>query len=219
MKLPVFALSLVTSLAVAQSCTLCPGGGIPNRTMAVPFSDNDCGQLEKIAMRADESACDTLQKNAAWCQCPGVVPKCTLCAEGESPSDVNLVMEEKNATCGELEYLATVAHHESACNRVTAYASACGCGGAGVYEESYTCTGICPDGSPIAADQYGTIVGETNSGENRTCGDFQADVTNGLIKEQEKCDMYAYIGVHVCGCNESVLTEPKCKLCENNQVP
>lgn len=213
MMLRVFALTLTTALAMAQNCTLCPDGGQPkNRTLAVPFTDLTCGHLEKMALRAaNATACETLRTNAAWCQCPGVEPKCTLCPGGSSPPDDNVFVEEmKNATCGQLEYLATV--RDQACDRITPFATPCGC------PDAYACTSICPDGSLVSMGQNDTIVGETTSGETMTCGDMQANVVDG-VKEQARCSMYSQIGVFKCGCNGTSLPEPACKLCENGQVP
>ena len=178
----------------------------------MPFGNETCGLLETAALKANDTECDKLQSNAAWCQCPGVEPTCTLCAGGVSPPDVDILVEEIGATCGELEYLATVAPHDTACDRIAAFASACGCPD----DDKYACMTLCPDGTPV--EQQQDIVGETSTGKMVTCGDVQATVANG-IEEQARCNMYAQIGVYACGCDSTLLPEPACKLCENGQVP
>lgn len=210
MKLLAIALTLITT--IAQDCSLCPDGSFSNMTLAVPLSDDYCGDLEKVARKtSDATACKKLQRNAAWCQCPNVEPMCTLCPLGVSPPNGDKFVEEANVTCGELSYLATVATNAKTCNLVTRFASACGC---------TNCTSICPDGSPLATEWEDTIVGDTTSaqGSDKTCGYYHATAASGIL-DQEKCSVYAHIGVYACGCDAAALPEPLCKLCENDQVP
>lgn len=186
MKFFTIGMALSIAYAVAQNCTICQDGSALNGSVLIPFGNVTCGSLEQVAFQANGTECSTLQANAAWCECPGVQPSCTLCPDGSSPPYLDFSIEGINVTCRELEYLATVAPNEAACQDIAGFAATCGCPDS----TPPFCT-LCPDGQPPP-------VLDLKLPNHVTCG--RVDAVAREETTEHGCDVLRSFASATCGC-------------------
>ena len=175
--------------AAAQNCTICPDGSPLNSSVAVPLGDVTCGILQENAFAVNDTECEIYQRNAAWCECPNVEPSCTLCDNGSSPSNPDLIPQGMDATCGEMEYLATIAADDEDCQNLSIHAAECGC-------PAPFCT-LCPDGVPPPETDK-----ELSNGA--TCGGV-AEIAQDVTTE-DGCIAIRNYAAASCGCSPEVAT-------------
>lgn len=106
-------LSIVITLSATwivdgnDMCSVCSTGedvGFPKKKIP---SIGKCEDAPKFP--ADSEECETFQKAAAWCGCPGVVQECFLCPDGESsPTPKAEALLFPGKTCLDYEFDASV---------------------------------------------------------------------------------------------------------------
>ena len=96
MQFYIIALALSIAFSVGQNCTICQDWSAMNGGVLIPFGNVTCSFLEQVALQVNGTERSMLQANAAWCECPGVLPSCTLCSEGSSRPDFALSIENSN---------------------------------------------------------------------------------------------------------------------------
>jgi len=86
-------------------CSLCSNGAVtPQRNKLTPEGDT-CGDIETYISFLSEEACQTtrgenLREKDFLCGCPGAIPVCELCPDGDLPDPDLQVFDGK---CGEIE--------------------------------------------------------------------------------------------------------------------
>eukprot|EP00521_Asterionellopsis_glacialis_P018132 CAMPEP_0195295860 /NCGR_PEP_ID=MMETSP0707-20130614/18197_1 /TAXON_ID=33640 /ORGANISM="Asterionellopsis glacialis, Strain CCMP134" /LENGTH=576 /DNA_ID=CAMNT_0040357191 /DNA_START=24 /DNA_END=1751 /DNA_ORIENTATION=- len=197
------------------NCTICPDGSdlpFPDLAIITDFSDPDtimtCEEMEQ----SSSMGCRGIRDYAAYCDCPGVEPPCTICPDGSPVPEPNLKIpfaDMPNVTCGMYDLFVTQIFESDICDEFqTMLAGFCGC-----LDIEPNCLTMCSDGSFISED-YADVYLYTEDGVNVTCGDMELRANAGTLSESE-CHSAHYLGEMACGCTPQ---EDVCHICEDGSI-
>ncbi|CAB9502689.1 expressed unknown protein [Seminavis robusta] len=135
---------------VTETCDLCPNGSVDvNLDRELPDVPGvTCADILNVPKVDGDQSCSLLQaKYAFWCDCPKVVPTCTLCPTGAFPPKPDKGLPfDRNLYCGDIatEFLVSTPKQcqELKSDIPVDLASYCECPGTTPPE---TCS-LCPDG-------------------------------------------------------------------------
>ena len=145
---------------------------------------------------------------------------CTVCQDGSKIRSPNVLVEELDQTCADLEEEASYYADPISCRYYHRYGNHCGCSNRPPAE---TFCELCQDSTPIPdSDQQ-------LDGYDVTCGTLQVDAAWNLwhtfdenmgvdIQDQGNCNYYHHAG-QLCGCRNNRPPATGCHLCADGSAP
>lgn len=153
-----------------ESCPVCPGGENVDYKEEKPYDPYGltCETIGLAEHYGYPMTCEDVQTRFPYyCECPGAIPRCTLCQLGEIPPETNKEIPLMGTTCQEVnDYTSLRLTTECAAEKASFSFDAsayCGCTG---FEAPKACT-FCPEGSMV-----GDIGLAPEGADGASCGEL-----------------------------------------------
>jgi len=225
------------SIGMTSVCTLCSNGGSPsNANLSVPYGDTTltCAAIDsslRAGVDSTSANCVAAQSGlGSVCGCSiasttNITQYCSLCPDGKSPSNANLVMPPYNYTCATIDFglKTTVSSSNSSCAVAQAsYSTPCGCPSSNINTTTNAttnstpalCAGLCSSGKVLTNPTRLLPPIPMLGGATLNCATADA-LFKGIPAASDYCKTTPIIGGEYCGCPNP---PPSCTPCYNNSI-